>query len=134
MCAIKKMSQRISIEIPGNKHDNPIPAACRIGPFLVSSVITPKDVNGQCADSLDGQCSQVFQNLTVLLTAAGATAEQIIKVTVYLKDRALRPHLNKFWVEMFPHPHSRPARHTFSAPELPEPQMVQLEIMAVIQD
>jgi hypothetical protein len=35
---------------------------------------------------------------------------------------------------MFPDPHSRPARHTFSSPELPEPQMVQLELMAVIQD
>src|SRR5580658_504770 len=121
------MTKRISIEVPGLKHDNPIPAACRIGPFLVSSVITPKDAEGKVADGLDAQCAQVFENLKTLLAAGRATPEQVIKLTVYLKDRALRPHVNKFWLEMFPDAHSRPARHTFSAPELPDPQMVQME-------
>jgi len=128
------MNKRVSIEVPGLKHDNPIPAACRIGPFLVSSVITPKDASGKVADSLDAQCAQVFANLRTLLTAAGTTPERVIKLTVWLKDRELRPHVNKFWLEMFPDPHSRPARHTFSAPELPDPQMVQMEAMAVIED
>jgi 2-iminobutanoate/2-iminopropanoate deaminase len=126
------MSKRVSIEVPGLKHDNPIPAACRIGPFLVSSVISPKDAQGNVPEGLDAQCAQVFDNLKVLLAAAGATPEQVIKLTVWLKDRALRPHVNKFWLELFPDPHSRPARHTFSAPDLPDPQMIQMEIMAIL--
>ena len=126
--------KRVSIEIPGLKHDNPIPAACRIGPFLVSSVIAPKDSGGQVPEGLDAQCAQAFTNLRALMAAAGGSTEQIIKLTVWLKDRALRPHVNKFWLETFPDPHSRPARHTFSAPDLPEPQMVQLEVMAVLSD
>src|SRR5579871_114545 len=113
------MSQRVSIEVPGLKHDNPIPAACRIGPFLVSSVIAPRGADGVVPEGLDAQCAQVFHNLKALLAAAGATPEQVIKLTVYLKDRAMRPHVNKFWLELFPDPHSRPARHTFSAPDLP---------------
>ncbi len=60
------MSKRVSIEVPGLKHDNPIPAACRIGPFLVSSVITPKDTEGKVPDGLDAQCAQVFENLKTL--------------------------------------------------------------------
>jgi enamine deaminase RidA (YjgF/YER057c/UK114 family) len=128
------MKQRVSVEVPGLKHDNPIPAACRIGPFLVSSVIAPKDAQGQVPEGLEAQCTQVFANLKALLAAAGGTPEQIIKLTVYLKDRALRPHVNRFWLELFPDPHSRPARHTFSSPDLPEPQMVQLELMAVLSD
>ncbi|HXP85022.1 MAG TPA: RidA family protein [Bryobacteraceae bacterium] len=128
------MSKRVSIEVPGLKHDNPIPAACRIGPFLVSSVISPKDAGGKVPESLDAQCAQVFDNLKALLAAAGASPEQVIKLTVWLKDRALRPHVNKFWLELFPDPHSRPARHTFSAPDLPDPQMVQMEVMAVLAD
>jgi 2-iminobutanoate/2-iminopropanoate deaminase len=128
------MSKRVSIEVPGLKHDNPIPAACRIGPFLVSSVISPKDAQGKVPDGLDAQCAQVFDNLRTLLAAAGASPEQVIKLTVWLKDRALRPHVNKFWLDLFPDPHSRPARHTFSAPDLPNPQMVQMEVMAVLAD
>jgi 2-iminobutanoate/2-iminopropanoate deaminase len=128
------MSKRVSIEVPGLKHDNPIPAACRIGPFLVSSVISPKDAQGKVPDGLDAQCAQVFDNLRTLLAAAGASPEQVIKLTVWLKDRALRPHVNKFWLDLFPDPHSRPARHTFSAPDLPDPQMVQMEVMAVLAD
>jgi enamine deaminase RidA (YjgF/YER057c/UK114 family) len=128
------MSKRVSIEVPGLKHENPIPAACRIGPFLVSSVIAPKDAAGSVPEGLDAQCALAFGNLRALLDAAGGTPEQIIKLTVWLKDRALRPHVNKFWLEMFPDPHSRPARHTFSAPDLPDPQMIQMEIMAVLAD
>lgn len=128
------MHKRQSIEIPGLKHDNPIPAACRIGPFLVSSVISPKNADGKVPDGLDAQCALAFENLKALLAAAGGSPEQVIKLTVWLKDRALRPHVNKYWLELFPDPHSRPARHTFSAPDLPDPQMVQLEIMAVLAD
>ena len=128
------MHKRTTIEVPGIKHDNPIPAACRIGPFLVSSVIAPKDSEGKVPGDLDAQCAQAFANLRALMAAAGGTTEQIIKLTVWLKDRALRPHVNKFWLEMFPDPNSRPARHTFSAPDLPEPQMIQLEVMAVLSE
>lgn len=128
------MTKRVSIEVPGLKHDNPIPAACRIGPFLVSSVITLKDAEGKVSDGLDAHCAQIFQNLKTLPAAAGAMPEQVIKLTVWLKDRARRPRVNKFWVELFPDPHSRPARQTFPAPELPDPQMVQMEVMAVLAE
>jgi enamine deaminase RidA (YjgF/YER057c/UK114 family) len=69
-----------------------------------------------------------------ILKVAGATPEDIAKINVWIKDRALRPHVNKEWLAMFPDPHSRPARHTFPAPDLPPGMMVQCEVIAFIGD
>ena len=63
-----------------------------------------------------------------------AGAPDVIKMTVWLKDRSQRPAVNKGWLEMFPDEHSRPARHTFAAPDLPGAMLVQCEIYAVIGD
>jgi 2-iminobutanoate/2-iminopropanoate deaminase len=128
------MSQRVSIEVPGLGHDNPIPAACRKGPFLVSSTIAGKDqATGKVVEGIEAQCAHMFANLRAILKEAGAVPEDIVKFTVWLKDRGNRPYVNKHWVELFPDPHSRPARHTFAAPDLAEPMLVQCEIMAFIE-
>src|SRR6266853_4525029 len=37
------MGRRVSIEVPGFEHDNPIPAACRVGPFLITSGVSGKE-------------------------------------------------------------------------------------------
>jgi len=76
----------------------------------------------------------MFANIRALLEAGGATPEDVIKVTVWLTDKALRPHVNKQWLAMFPDPHSRPARHTFASPDLDPPTLVQCEVIAVIEE
>ncbi len=64
--------------------------------------------------------------------AAGGSPEDVVKMNVWMKDRAQRPHLNKCWLEMFPDPHSRPSRHTFAASDLPGTILVQCEVFAVL--
>ena len=129
------MSKRISIEVPGLHHENPIPNACKIGPFLVSGSITGKDTqNGKIPDPIEFQCDHMFTNIRKLMEAAGGTPDDILKVTIWLKDLSHRKHVNKLWLEMFPDPHSRPARHTFAGPDLPNPVLVQCEIMAVLNE
>ena len=66
-----------------------------------------------------------------MLAAAGGTPEDIVKCTVFVQDRAIRPVVNKYWVEMFPDAASRPARHTLPT-ELQGGTQLQLEIMAVL--
>ena len=128
------MSKRISIELPGVAHTNPIPGACRKGPFLITSGVSGKDPKtGSFPEGIEGQCAQMFTNLRVLLETGGAQPADVIKVTVWLKDKSLRPHLNKEWLAMFPDPHSRPARHTFAGPDLDPPMLVQCEAMAVVE-
>jgi enamine deaminase RidA (YjgF/YER057c/UK114 family) len=69
-----------------------------------------------------------------VLEAGGARPEDIIKLSVWLKDIGDRPVLNKYWLQMFPDEDSRPARHTFPTPDLRSPLLVECEIMAVISD
>jgi 2-iminobutanoate/2-iminopropanoate deaminase len=129
------MSNRTSIEVPGLEHVNPIPNASRVGPFLVSGGIFGKDPGtGQVPDGVEAQCEQMFANVRKVLEAGGAAPEDVIKLSVSLKDMANRPVVNKYWVQMFPDPHSRPARHTFETPDLRAPLLVECEIMAVVSD
>lgn len=127
------MSKRVSYEVPGLEHTNPIPLAARIGPFLVSGGIPGKDSQtGKVPEAIEEQCAHMFANIRKILAAAGGTPENILKLTVWLKDLSHRKHVNKHWMEMFPDEHSRPARHTFQNPDLAAPMLVQCEIMAVL--
>jgi 2-iminobutanoate/2-iminopropanoate deaminase len=129
------MANRFSIEVSGVKHQNPIPAASRKGPFVVSGAISGADPeSGKVTEDLDAQCRQMFENVRRLIAAAGGTPDDIVKMTVWITDRALRPTLNKYWVEMFPDPHSRPARHTVASGDFTPPMQIQCDLMAVIGD
>ena len=74
----------------------------------------------------------MFDNVRRLITTAGGTPDDIVKMTVWITDRALRPTLNKYWVEMFPDPHSRPARHTVASGDFTPPMQIQCDLLAVI--
>jgi enamine deaminase RidA (YjgF/YER057c/UK114 family) len=74
----------------------------------------------------------MFATLRQILEIAGGGPEDVVKMNVWMKDRSQRPALNKFWLEMFPDDHSRPARHTFAAADLPGAMLVQCEIFAII--
>lgn len=127
------MSKRRSIEIHGLQHENPIPVAAQIGPFLATSGVFGKDPQtGAIAPDIETQCALMFANLRLILAAGGGTPEDIIKMTVWVKDKALRPHVNKEWLAMFPDEHSRPARHSLLNADLPGAALVQCEIMAII--
>ncbi|MFN0121252.1 MAG: RidA family protein [Blastocatellia bacterium] len=127
------MSKRRSIEIPGLQHENPIPAAAQIGPFLATSGIFGKDpATGQIPPGIEDQCALMFANLRLILAAAGGAPDDILKMTIWTRDRAYKANVNQEWLMMFPDPRSRPARHTLVYPDLPGAALVQCEIMAVI--
>ena len=129
------MDKRRSIEVSGVKHQNPIPAASRKGPFVVSGAISGADPeSGKVPPDLDAQCAAMFGNVRRLIEAAGGTPDDIVKMTVWIADRALRPTLNKYWVEMFPDPHSRPARHTVAHGDFTPPMQIQCDLLAVIDE
>lgn len=129
------MEQRRSIDVPGARHVNPIPSACRRGPFVVTGAISGADPQtGKVNPDLDAQCGAMFANVGRVMAAAGGTPADIVKMTVWITDRALRETLNRHWVAMFPDPHSRPARHTMTSPDLAAPMQIQCDIMAVLAE
>jgi 2-iminobutanoate/2-iminopropanoate deaminase len=125
---------RRSIEVPGLRHSAPIPQAAVVGNLLVSGGISPVEPEtGATPESTDEQVALVFANVRRVLEAAEATTDDIVKCTVFVQDRAIRPVIDKYWVEMFPDPASRPARHTLRF-ELQGNMQLQLEIMAVLSE
>lgn len=103
---------RKSIDIGDFKHSNPIPAASRIGNIVMSGVITGKDARtGKLPEPLEEQCAAMFAHVREIISAAGGTPDNILKMTVWLRDQSNRKALNEEWVKMFPDPAKRPARH-----------------------
>lgn len=127
------MSQRQEIQVPGLHHTNPIPVATRLGNLLVSGSIPGRDpATNEWGPDSDTQCALVFLNIRRVMEAAGGTTDDILKLTFWLKDAGDRSALNREWLAMFPEEGSRPARHTFSNPAMPEGQFILCEIMAVL--
>jgi 2-iminobutanoate/2-iminopropanoate deaminase len=130
---VEGKARRVSIEVPGFEHDNPIPAACKVGAFLITSGVSGKTpYTGQLPDTIEEQCEQMWATLEKILEIAGGSPEDVVKINVWMKDRNQRPALNKGWLAMFPDEHSRPSRHTFQATDLPGKMLVQCEAFAVI--
>ena len=124
-------ARRRSIHIGGFKHANPIPNACRIGNLVMSGVILSRDASGQMPDSLEAQCANMFGHMKATVEAAGGSTDDIIKMTVWLKDRAQRGPVNVEWLKMFPDEHSRPARHSLQM-DMEGCALVQCDFTAVI--
>jgi len=127
------MAWRESFHVPPMIHQNPIPTAARTGNMLFTSVISGRDPDtGKVPDSPAEQAVNAFKILRMILDKAGASAGDVAKVTVFLKDNSFREHVNKPWVEMFPDEHSRPARHAIIDPSLGA--ALQIEAIAVVQE
>lgn len=126
------MSRRKSIHIDGFAHKNPIPNASVIGNMLVTGVIMGRDTRSETVpDTIEEQCAIMFRHVRDIVEAAGGTTDDIIKMSVWLKNPADRSALNAEWTAMFPDPESRPARHAFSL-DSDSIVMVQCDFMAVL--
>ena len=124
---------RTSVYVEGFSHKNPIPAGCRIGPLLESGSIQGNDpVTCKPADTIEAQCRFMLDNVRRIVAAAGGSTQDIVKLTVWMKDRSQRPALNVPWLEMFPDAASRPARHAIIAPELDMGKLIECSFTAWI--
>ncbi|CAN7334274.1 RidA family protein [Variovorax sp. LjRoot178] len=122
-----------SLEVPGVSHGAaPIPLGARVGNVLYSSGIPGMDPEtGRLPPDAAAQAGFAFRNMRALLEAGGATLEDVVRMTVYLKDSAAREQVNALWLECFPDPHDRPARHTLMY-DLQQGMLLQLEVVAVL--
>ena len=109
---------RRSIETETFRHQNPIPGACRVGPLIESSIIPPTNPGERSMpDTLEDQIENLFTHMEGMLTDAGATWDDMAKITFFVADAAeSRPALNGPWEQRFPDPASRPARHNMELP------------------
>ncbi len=106
-------SDRRSIDIDTFAHVNPIPAASRVGPLVVSSIIPPfNSGERKIPDDIQECIRNIYLHMGKILEAAGARWQHVAKITFYVSDIAYREELNDQFVEHFPDAESRPARYT----------------------
>ena len=130
--AAKKVS-RVEIaaaDIP--THPQPFPTACKVGNVVFSSAVSGEDpVTNQIPDDPRQQVLNAFRTVRRIMEEAGGTLDNIGKVTVYVKDRDIRPVVNEVWQEVFSNPKSRPVRHMVPF-DLPPGRALQVEFLAVV--
>lgn len=65
----------------------PYSQAIKLGGLLFTSGQIPLDAAGQLVDGgIEEQTHQVFRNLEAVLAAAGASFQDVVKATVFMKD------------------------------------------------
>jgi 2-iminobutanoate/2-iminopropanoate deaminase len=77
------------------------------------------------------QTERVMQNLTAVLTAAGATWADVVKTTVFLQDMTDFPVVNEVYGAALGD--ARPARSTVAVAGLPRSVLVEIEAVAVLR-
>ena len=104
--------------------------AVRFGDLLFISGVPPVDASLKVigGDDVAAQARQVFENMSKILKAAGASFGDILKVTVYLTNVADRAKINPIRQEFFGK--HRPASTLIGVKELAIPGM-KIEVEAV---
>ena len=126
------MSKRVSIELPGVPHNAPIPMGAKIGNMVYSSGISGRDgATGELPPDPDRQAEVLFENIRKFMELAGGSPDDIVRMTVYLKEEEYRDAINKPWLKMFPNEHDRPARHAIKSPVRGN-VLFQIEVVAVL--
>ena len=126
---------RRSIEVEGFSHGvQPIPAASRVGPLIVTGGVYGLDrASSKIPDDVEEQVRLMFDNLARLLEAGGGGLADVARMTLYVKVPEARAAVNAEWIKAFPDPKSRPARHTLQNDGLPANMLVQCDATAWVQ-
>lgn len=122
-----------SIHLPGVGHSGaPIPLGARVGNILATGGVSGIDpATGKIAEGgADAQAKHAFQNMGNILKEGGMDWGDVVKLTVFLVDDAHRTAINKYWLEIYPDEHHRPARHSL-VQNLRGGVLLQLEVLAV---
>lgn len=87
---------------------------------------TAKIVEGDVA----AQTERVLENLKAVLESCGASLNQVVKTTVYLKDMGEFARMNEVYARYFPQ--NPPARATVEAARLPRDVRVEIDCIATV--
>jgi len=75
--------------------------------------------------SVEEQIHLVFKNLQAIITAAGGTFENVVKLNIFLTDLSNFPTVNQVMAQYFSEPY--PARAAIGVNELPKSVAVEMD-------
>lgn len=107
----------------------PYSQAIKLGGLLFTSGQIPLDSSGQLVEGgIEEQTHQVFRNLEAVLSAAGASFQDVVKATVFIKDMNQFAAVNGIYASYFGE--HKPARSTVEVARLPKDVLVEIEVIA----
>ena len=119
-------------------HSPDAPAA--IGPYsqailagntlYMSGQIPLDPATGQLVEGIDAQAHQVFKNLRAVAAAAGASLDDMVKLSILLFDLADFAKVNEIMAGYFKAPY--PARATYQVAGLPRGARIEVEGILVV--
>ncbi|MEQ1596754.1 MAG: Rid family detoxifying hydrolase [Casimicrobium sp.] len=124
-------------------HTDKAPAA--IGPYSQAISVTLTSISkvvycsgqigldpatGNLRDGFDAQVDQALANMQAVLTAAGATTNNVVKLTLFLTDLGNFAAANAKMEALFQKPY--PARSTVGVASLPKGAQFEIEAIATI--
>lgn len=101
------------------------------GMVYTSGQIPVNPATGEIAETIEGQARQVMENVKNLLAAAGATMDQVVKTTVFIKDMNDFGKINEIYAEYFKD--ACPARSCVEVARLPKDVLMEMEAAAAKQ-
>jgi 2-iminobutanoate/2-iminopropanoate deaminase len=133
VCASPAAAAPERLTIPGAPALGPYSPVVRAGGFVFVSGVIPYDHARQtfAPADMESQVRQALANLDAALKAAGLTRADVVKTTVYLRDSADMPVMNRLYAEFFGA--ALPARTTVPGLDWGRPDL-RIEIEAVALD
>lgn len=87
--------------------------------------------NGQLVEGdIKAQATQVMKNISAILEAAGASFEDVIKTTCFLKNMDDFTAFNEVYAQYFT---GKPARSCVAVAKLPKDVSCEVEIIAIVE-
>jgi 2-iminobutanoate/2-iminopropanoate deaminase len=110
----------------------PYSQAIKAGNLLFVSGQIPTDpaTGSIVPGDVAAQTRRVFQNIGEILKAAGASFDNVVRTTVFLKDMNDFAAMNEVYGTFFTSP--APARATVQVARLPKDAMVEIDVIATL--
>lgn len=99
------------------------------GLIFASGQIPVNPATGEIPEGIEAQAKQVLENVRNLLAAAGASMDQVVKTTVFIKDMEDFGTVNRIYAEYFEK--DCPARSCVEVARLPKDVLMEMEAIAV---
>jgi 2-iminobutanoate/2-iminopropanoate deaminase len=99
--------------------------------IFVSGQLPVNPQTAEISEDIKEQTIQSLNNVKEILETAGASLEDVVKTTVFLKDLSNFSVVNKIYGEFFTE--SYPARSCVEVSKLPKDAGVEIEVIAILE-
>jgi 2-iminobutanoate/2-iminopropanoate deaminase len=110
----------------------PYNQSVRFGDMLFTSGQIALDLEGNLVTkNIEAETHQVFNNLKMILTESKLSFENVLKVSIFLKDMNDFEKVNNIYASYF-NPENAPARETVQVAKLPKNVNIEISLIAGI--